>query len=67
MLCEGVPHPGWQAKQVKAKAVTNTETQEGMGELCTPQDLKLSSTFGLVLNANKSTREGFIGVYKEAV
>lgn len=56
-----------KAKQVKAKAVTNTETQGGMGELYTPQDLKPSSTFGLVLNANKSMRGGFIGVYKEAV
>lgn len=56
-----------KAKQVKVKAVTNTETQGGMGGLRTPQDLKPSSTFGLVLNANKSTREGFIGLYKEAV
>lgn len=56
-----------RAKQVKAKAVTNTEAQGGMGVLHTPQDLKSSSTFGLALNANKSTREGFIGLYKEAV
>lgn len=56
-----------KAKQVKPKAVTNTETQGGMGGLHTPQDLKSSSTFGLILNANKSTRVGFIELYKEAV
>lgn len=57
-------------KQVKAKAVTNTETHEGTrgtgGGVCTPQGLKLSSsTFSLDLNTDKKHKKISLGFIKK--